>query len=217
MGKTLRSAALTALLFIFISCSVAGKPEVTVVSAKHKTLTESTVEAPPCPNAFYITSEDPFPFKSRVAIFVMKSSKDARDISEYLSDLLHKLLLQGQMFQILEIDKEQFNDLKSQMKYARAKKYDLIIAGEIEKIIMGGELRQSMMAIKMRVIDPKTEVTLLYFDQCRVAPPRRAISLTDFDGLNFPVKFYDLKAPLPRQLGSLVIANIANILTKYKE
>jgi hypothetical protein len=50
-----------------------------------------------------------------------------------------------------------------------------------------------------------------------VAPPRRAISFTDFDGLNFPVKFFDLKAPLPKQLGSLVIAGISNILVQYKD
>ncbi|MBF0553573.1 MAG: hypothetical protein HQK96_03340 [Nitrospirae bacterium] len=211
------SAALVAVMLAVAACSVAGKPEVTVISAKHKTLTQSESEAPPCLNEIYITPENPFPFGSRAAVFLMKSSIDAQGVSEYLTDLMHKLLLQRQLFHIIERNDEIFNDLKSQMKYARDKKYDIIIVGEIEKIIMGGELRQSMMSIKMRVINPKTEVTLLYLDHCRVAPPRRGISFTDFDGLNFPVKFYDMKAPLPRQLGALVIAEISNILVQFKE
>lgn len=149
--------------------------------------------------------------------FFLKSSIDAQEISMYLTSLLHKLLLQKQMFRIIEKNEEIFNDLRSQMKYARDNKYDIIVVGEIEKIIMGGELRQSMMSINMRVIDPKTEVTLLYLDNCRVAPPRRGISFTDFDGLNFPVKFFDIQAPLPKQLGALVIAEISNTLVQFRE
>ncbi|WP_420265990.1 hypothetical protein [Candidatus Magnetominusculus dajiuhuensis] len=211
------SAAWVVVALAVAACSVAVTPEVTVLSAKHSTLTKSESEAPPCLNEVYITPENPFPFGSRAAVFLMKSSVDAREVSEYLTDLTHKLLLQKQLFHIIEKNDEIFNDLKSQMKYARDKKYDIIIVGEIEKIIMGGELRQSMMAIKMRVINPRTEVTLLYLDHCRTAPPRRAISFTDFDGLNFPVKFYDVKAPLPKQLGALVVAEISNILVQFKE
>ncbi|MBF0516131.1 MAG: hypothetical protein HQK97_03285 [Nitrospirae bacterium] len=209
--------AVSAALCLAAACSFSVVPETTVVSAKHKTLTQSESEAQPCMREFYIKPEDPLPFDSRAAVFLMKSSADAQDISMYLTDLMHKLLLQRQMFHVIVKSDEIFNDLKSQMKYARDKKYDIIVVGEIDKIVMGGDLRQSMMSIKMRVIDPKTEVTLLYFDHCRVAPPRKAITFTDFDGLNFPVKFFDLQAPLPKQLGTLTVAEIVNIITQFKE
>ncbi|MEO5361530.1 MAG: hypothetical protein H7843_13970 [Nitrospirota bacterium] len=212
-----RTMLIAAVLLAVMSCTVAVPPQTTVLSTKHKTLTQSESEAQPCLRDFYIKPEHQFPFESRAAVFLLKSSIDAQEISIYLTDLMHKLLLQRQLFHILEKNEEIFNDLKSQIKYARDKKYNYIIVGEIEKIVMGGELRQSMMSIKMRVIDTKTEVTLLYFDHCRTAPPRKAISFTDFDGLNFPVKFFDLQAPLPKQLGALTVAEIVNILERFKE
>ncbi|MCG6552845.1 MAG: hypothetical protein L7F77_10990 [Candidatus Magnetominusculus sp. LBB02] len=206
-----------ALAFATFACTVGTNPQSTMLSPNPKTLTQSEAEGGPCHSDMYITPESAFPYMSRAAVFLLKSSKDAEDISAYLTDLLHKLLLQKQMFRIVEKNDEIFNDLKSQMKYARDKKFDIIVVGEIEKIVNGGQLRQSMMSIKMRVIDPKTEVTLLYFDQCRTAEPKRAISFTDFDGLNFPIKLFNVNAPLPKQLGALVIAEISNTIVRFKE
>ncbi|MBF0458600.1 MAG: hypothetical protein HQK99_11995 [Nitrospirae bacterium] len=208
---------IAAALLLITACSLGGRPEETVLSPNPKTLTRSTSEAQPCNSEIYISPETPLPHGSRAAVFLLKSSKDAQEISMYLTGLLHKLLLQKMLFRIIEKNDEIFNDLRSQMKYARDNKYDIIVVGEIEKIVMGGELRQSMMSIKMRVIDAKTEVTLLYFDSCRTALPKRGISFTDFDGLNFPVKFFDIQAPLPKQLGALVIAEISNTLVQFRE
>ncbi|QWR77217.1 hypothetical protein [Candidatus Magnetomonas plexicatena] len=184
------------------------KPERYEVSMKPSTLVKSQKELPPCTNAIYIEPEKKLVFESNVGIFTMKSSKDAKEIAAFMVDYLHKLFLERKTFHLVEKVEEIVTDLKQTMRYSRENGYNLIIIGEINNIVNGGETGKSQMSATFRVIDPKREITLLYFDRCEIGDPKKGFSIIE-------MKRYNISSPLPKQLGASVMTEAADLIGSH--
>ncbi|MEO5358432.1 MAG: hypothetical protein H7844_14200 [Nitrospirae bacterium YQR-1] len=197
------------IILMLTGCeNVSLRPDNYDISMKSSTLAKSRQESQPCVNAVYIEPKQKLVFESKVAIFNFKSSKDAKEISEYMADYLHKLFLQRKTFRIVEKTGQAIDDLKYLMKYSKENGYNLIIVGEIHNIISGGETRQSQIYATFRVIDPKREITLLYLDRCETSVPKKAFSITE-------MKSYNIASALPKQLSALLMTEVADVMGSH--
>lgn len=207
--RLIKACIPVAIVLLTAGCAdISLKPERYDISMKSSTLVKSQKEPMPCTNAIYIEPERKLEFESNVGIFIMKSSKDSKEIAAFMVDYLHKLLLEKKTFHLVEKVEQIVTDLKQTMRFSRENGYNLIIIGEINNIASGGETRQSQMSATFRVIDPKREITMLYFDRCETGDPKKGFSIVELKG-------YKIASPEPKQLGAAIMTGAADLLGSH--
>jgi hypothetical protein len=180
------------------------------VMLKQKTLSQSRSAAPPCTAEIYIKPNQELPFESRFGVFPVRAPIEARRISAALTEHLQQSLIKNRTFRVVEAIDQVFDDIGGAMDAAARMNYDLILLAETRHIALGGELRQSMISLKVRVIDPKRRITLLNFEDCETGEPGTGVSYGER-------KLYNLAAPTPETLGYTLVERVAKTIGKHTE
>jgi hypothetical protein len=177
---------------------------------REKTLAQSKNAAPACKAQTYITPNNLLPFEVRFGVFTIRAPRDAQRMSAALTEHLQQTLIKNRVFRVVEIIDQAYDDIGGAMDAAARLNYDLILLTEARYIASGGELRQSMISLKVRVLDPQRRMTLMNFEDCEAGEPRTGISLIER-------KVYNLEAPAPEALGYALVERVAKTVGKHAE
>jgi len=180
------------------------------VMLRHQTLKQSRDAAPQCKTERYIKPDYPLPFEVRMGVLPVRAPRDARKISAALTEHLQQTLIRNRTFQVVEILDQVYDDADGAMDVAARLNYDLIIVAETQYIALGGQLRQSMISLKVRVLDPKRRITLVNFEDCQYGEPWTGVSLSER-------KLYNKEAPTPEALGYALVERVAKTIGRYTE
>jgi hypothetical protein len=130
------------------------------------------LSAPALPERIYVKSLPHEYRKSSVAVFRFKEPRFASGVGKKAAEALYNELLRKDVFSQVATELDPAcSTLTQMMALARAKRYDLIIVGEVLYYFEGSDFAPSRVDEQIRVVHLSTNETLWYAEASDVAPP----------------------------------------------